>query len=275
MIVVDRFSKMAHFISCKKTFNAVNIARLFFNEIVRLHGLPRSITSDRDVKFVSHFWRELWKRLHTSLNLSSAYHPQSDGQTEVVNRTLGSMLRCLVQNNPKQWENCLSQAEFAYNSMPNRSTGKCPFAIVYTKAPNHLLDIAILPKCANKSAAALTEQCQSILEEVKSKLISSNSAYKQAADLHRRHVSFQPGDIVFVRLRKERFPAGTHSNLSPRKYGPVPILKRINDNAYVVDLPDSLHTSTTFNVSDIFTYHPPDNTGSIQVEPESFSAGGT
>lgn len=107
LVVVDRFSKVAHFIPCKKTFDALGIAKLFFKEIVRLHGIPRSLTSNRDVKFVSHFWRELWKMLHTDLKLSSAYHPQMDGQTKVVNHTLANMLRCLVQNHPKAWEEAL------------------------------------------------------------------------------------------------------------------------------------------------------------------------
>ncbi|PKU61177.1 hypothetical protein MA16_Dca028665 [Dendrobium catenatum] len=249
---------MAHFIPCKRTFDALNIAKLFFKEIVRLHGLPRSLTSDRDVKFVSHFWRKLWKTLQTDLKLSSAYHPQTDGQTEVVNRTLASMLRCLVQNHPKAWEEALGQAEFAFNSMPNRSTGQCPFSIVYTKMPNHIVDLTILPKCKSVSATHTATQFSDMLKEVKAKLIDSNSKYKLDQDQHRRYVEFQPGDLVMLRYRKDRFPAGPCPKLNPKKFGPFPILRKINDNAYVIDLPPHITTSSTFNVADIYPYHPPD-----------------
>jgi hypothetical protein len=256
-VVVDRFSKMAHFIACKKTNDATGIANLFFSEVVRLHGIPKTITSDRDTKFLSHFWRTLWKKMGTQLQFSSAYHPQTDGQTEVVNRSLGNLLRCIVGEKPKQWDLALPQAEFAYNSSINRSTGKSPFQIVYGKNPQGVLDLVQLPvgDRVSDDAEAFAEQLHQLQQDVRSKLQDSNARYKVAADVSRRRHVFDTGDLVMVYLRRERFPTGTYHKLKYKKIGPCRILKKINDNAYEVCLPDDLDISPVFNVSDLYAFH--------------------
>ena len=102
-IVVDRFSKMAHFIPCNKINDASHVANLFCRAILRLHGVPKTIVSDRDVKFLSYFWKTLCAKLGIKLLFSSAYHPKTDGQTEVTNRTLSTLLRVLIKKNIKEW----------------------------------------------------------------------------------------------------------------------------------------------------------------------------
>jgi hypothetical protein len=144
-VVVDRFSKMAHFIPYHKCDNVVRIVDLFFKKIVRLHGMPSTIISDCDAKFLSHFWRTLWNKLGTKLLFSTTCHPQTDGQTEVVNRTLGTMLHAILKKNLKICEECLPYLEFAYNRATHSTTKVSPFQVVYGFNPRAPIDILPLP----------------------------------------------------------------------------------------------------------------------------------
>jgi len=115
MVVMDCFLKMAHFIPCEKTNDATYIAHLYIKEVVKLHGIPKSIVSDRDTKFPCHFWRCLWRLFGTKLLYSTSHHPQTDGQTEVTNKTIATLLRSLVSKSVKEWDLILLHAEFTYN----------------------------------------------------------------------------------------------------------------------------------------------------------------
>lgn len=256
-VVVDRFSKMAHFVACKKTTDAVSVVTLFFREIYRLHGLPSSIVSDRDTRFLSHFWRSLWKLLGTTLDMSTAYHPQTDGQTEVTNRSLGNLLRCLVGDNIKTWDTKLGKAEFAHNHALNRSLGMSPFRAVYGFVPRCPLDLITPPDKTRHHGEAIdfVADLQSLHQQARSHLESSAVKYKASADLKRREVIFEPGDLVWVYLSKERLPLREYNKLKSKKIGPVEVLERINPNAYRVKLPDHLRTSNVFNVKHLSQFH--------------------
>ena len=144
-MVVDHFYKMAYFIPCHKSNDAVHIAGLFFQEIICLHGMSSTIVSDHDAKFLSHFWRTLWIKLGTKLSFSTTYHPQTDGQTEVVNRTLSTMLRAILKRNLKMRKECLSHVEFAYNRAEHSTTKVSPFQVVYGFNPRAPIDLLPLP----------------------------------------------------------------------------------------------------------------------------------
>ena len=133
MVVVDRFSKMSYFVPYNKTNGASYLAELYFKDIVKLHGIPRIMVSDRDSKFLNHFWRTLWRKLGTLLTYCTSHHPQTDGQTEVTNRSLGNLLRSYVGENLKQRDMILPQIEFAYNQSLQQSIGMSPFEVVYGK----------------------------------------------------------------------------------------------------------------------------------------------
>ncbi|RVW88244.1 Transposon Tf2-11 polyprotein [Vitis vinifera] len=131
LVVVDRLSKSAHFLALTHSFTAKIVAERFVEGVIKLHGLPKSIISDRDPIFISKFWQEFFQMLGTKLQLSSAYHPQTDGQTEVVNRCVKQCLRSMVHQWPRKWSNYLPWAELSYNTTYHASTGMTPFQALY------------------------------------------------------------------------------------------------------------------------------------------------
>jgi hypothetical protein len=255
-VVVDRFSKMAHFIPCHKTDDASHIAELFFREIIRLHGIPNTIVSDRDAKFLSHFWRSLWKKLGTKLLFSTTCYPQIDGQTEVVNRTLSTMVRAVLDKNLTRWEDCLPHVEFAYNYAKHSSTQMSPFQVVYGYIPRAPVDLFAFnaEDDPHIDAIAHVDQMLRLHEQTHQNIAAANAKYQVVGSRGRKFVTFEPGDLVWLHLWKNRFPTLRRSKLMPRAAGPFKILTKINDNAYVLDLPPEFGVSTSFNVADLKLY---------------------
>lgn len=153
LVVVDRFTKYAHFIPVKHPFTAHIIAKVFFDHVVKLHGVPKSIVSDRDKVSTSSFWRELFKLMGTQLLLSTAYHPQTDGQTERVNQCLEMYLRCAVHEDPKRWRCWLPQAEFWYNTTYHSALGCSPFHALY----GHEANVGLVPQLDRQSDSSVTD----------------------------------------------------------------------------------------------------------------------
>jgi len=167
----------------------------------------------------------------------------------VIKQTLGGLLRALIKSNSKAWDLILPYAEFAYNMAPSTTTFLSPFKIVYGVDPLGPLDLISWPLDEKPSVEAgkRVEEIKHLHEQVKLKTEKSNASYQAEANKHKRRVVFQLGDLVWIHLRKERFPSKRKSKLMPRVDGPFEVLERVNDNAYKVNLPGDYGVSATFN----------------------------
>lgn len=191
------------------------------------------------------------------LQFSTAYHPQTDGQTKVVNRSLGSLLRCLIGDHLRSWDGIISTAEFVYNSSVNKTTGMSPFEIVTgyrSTAPIDLISMSAT-HISSEYASSFAHHIHSLHEEIHRKIILSNEHYKQSTDSYRVHRKFQERYQVMVRLRPERFQLRIAKKLYARSSGSFQILKIIGSNASILDLPANLGISSTFDVEDLVSYH--------------------
>ncbi|KAJ9512208.1 hypothetical protein QJQ45_012759 [Haematococcus lacustris] len=254
--VVDKLSKMLHLIPTTATATAPDIAKLFFDHVFK-HHLPEAIVSDRDPKFTSDFLTSLFHLTGTRLLMSSAYHPQTDGQSEHANRTVEDMLRPHLNHHKTDWDQHLAAVEFAYNSSTHVGTGFSPFYLNYghhPRTPEALLQppSTLVPSPA---ADAFVTTMRSNIDIAKATLQRAVDKQKQQADKHRRHLEFNVGDKVLLSTATLNLKTPSNSaKLQPRYVGPFKVLTKISPVAYKLDLPTTMRITPTFHISKLRPY---------------------
>ncbi|KAG8639326.1 hypothetical protein MANES_14G117021v8 [Manihot esculenta] len=251
LVVIDRLSKYAHFLPLSHPYSAKVIVDKFVEGVVKLHGMPRSIISDRDPIFMSNFWREFFKLSGTQLNMSSSYHPEIDGQSEVTNRCLEQYLRCFASQQLRRWSIFLPWAEYWYNTSFHISIGVTPYRAFYGRPPPSVPRYEVGHSLFHEVDQMLASRDE-ILQELKIHLSRAANYMKQVADSKRRDVEFQVGDLVYLKLKPYRqqsvFRRASHK-LSSRFYGPYLVEEKIGKLAYKLQLPTGSRIHPVFYVS--------------------------
>ncbi|CAA7059450.1 unnamed protein product [Microthlaspi erraticum] len=238
-VIVDRLTKSAHFLAIKKTDGAAVLARKFVREIVRLHGVPASIVSDRDPRFTSEFWRAFQAEMGTKVHLSTAYHPQTDGQSERTIQTLEDLLRMCVLDWGGHWADHLSLVEFAYNNSFQASIGMAPFEALYGRPCRTPLCWTQVGERSMYGATYVQETTEKV-RVVRLNMKEAQDRQKSYADRRRRELEFQVGDRVYLKMAMLRGPNRSiaENKLSPRFMGPFPVVERVGPLAYRLELPE-------------------------------------
>jgi hypothetical protein len=199
-VVVDRLSKYAHFGAVKHPYSALTVAQEFFEQIFKLHWIPTSIVCDCDPTFASNLWRKLFCLQGTRFNFSYGYHPQTDGQIEVVNRALEMYLRCFTGDKSKEWVQWLPWVEYKYNTSWRSSTEKTPFELVYGRPPPNLVSY-IAGTVRVEVVGKMLEECDEILRSVRLKFSQAQNRMKQVYDKGHTERAFKVENLVYARLQ--------------------------------------------------------------------------
>ncbi|KAJ9516458.1 hypothetical protein QJQ45_011193 [Haematococcus lacustris] len=239
-VIVDRLSKMVHFVPCKESMNAMAFARLFINNVFKLHGLPAEVLTDRGAHFNNKFWHAVKKLLGMKTNMSTAYRPQSDGQTERYNRVLEEMLRHYISPTQADWPDHLALAEFAVNNSWQESIHSTPFFLNTGQSPvtPGLRDLPDGGRCP--SAHAFATWWKEGVAHARRHMADAQARYKRHADTGLRDVEFEVGAQVLLSTRNLRIKTGKVRKFVPRYVGPFVVEAKINANAYRLTLPANM-----------------------------------
>lgn len=248
--IVDRLTKRAHFIPVSTTATTKKLAKIYIKNIFRLHGVPMSIVSDRDPKFTADFWKHLWEELKTELRMSTVNHPQTDGQSENVNKQIGVMIRLYVNHAMDDWEELLPLLEFAYNSSMNRTIQMTPFEADLGFNPRNTMELYV-----SKDTELLTHE--EFLERQKNNLQLCHDHIRQAAmmnlDEHSKPIrQYQENDQVLILTELIRDPNERErpkNKWKPTYSGPFRIKKKLSDKVYQIDFPEDIKVHPNVNVN--------------------------
>ena len=238
-VVICLLTAMVELIPSRINYTAQNLAELMFENVYKHHGLPKNIISDRDVLFTSIFWEHLHQLIGTTLKMSSAYHPQTDGSTERANRTITQMLRQCISPDQKNWVTKLPMIQFAINSARSASTGYAPFFLNNGRMPRAMIwnssksnEYPNVKIFAQKKKLALMSAHDSI--------IAARVKQTRVANRQRQEVPFKEGDLVYLSTKNITFPKGLARKFVPKYIGPYKILRDFNNQSFKVELPSHL-----------------------------------
>ncbi|KAL1938571.1 hypothetical protein VTO73DRAFT_11594 [Trametes versicolor] len=241
LVVICRLTSMVHLIPCRVTDTAAMIAHYYVRDVVRLHGLPETIVSDRDSKFTSAFWREVHRVLGTKLLMSTVFHPQTDGASERAIRNIAQVLRAMVESDQHDWVDKTPLVEFAINSSASATTGFAPFELNY----GHMPRMTQLAEATTKfpGVHAFAERARLNLEQAHDAIIQARIQQTHFANAHRSAEPrpYAPGDLVYLSTKNLALPKNRARKLAPKFVGPYKVtIAHPETSSYTLDLPDEL-----------------------------------
>jgi hypothetical protein len=268
-VYVERLCKMKHFVAVRSTDGAKVMAASFSHTVIRAHGVPEADVSDRDPRFTAHFYSALCKLLGTKLRMSTARHPQSDGQSENGIKALITSLRNFCNENQDDWDDYLDMLELGFNSAVQASTQFSPYELLYGCKPRLPIDAAFAEAAPlNPAAVDRAQRMRGALAVARGKLLEAQQRQARNADRHRREASLAVGDLVLLStdgLRLKDFG----NKLCSRYIGPFPVTAVVNANAYTLALRQQLEAlHPTFNIDRLKLYR--DGRAAFPSRPQRF-----